>query len=173
MRILLLSITILCGNGSFDHGPLYSMGSRFVYWIQLTVVFFNKNSFSFSLLTIAFLFFNQETLTDANYHAFFLLTVEILTRHWEKQILSMKFSELGAIRFDRDLRSISGYLGSQAEFGDMREKFQRLQQISTLLNLDEVCPFFLKFGVISCAFSLLTDCVFCVLFIFCLGRGPR
>lgn len=51
----------------------------------------------------------------------------------------MRFSELGAIRFDRDLRSVTAYLGSQAEYGDMREKFQRLQQISTLLNLDEVC----------------------------------
>lgn len=68
--------------------------------------------------------------------------MEILTRHWEKQILGMQFSELGAIRFDRDLRSVSAYLGSQAEFGDMREKFQRLQQISTLLNLDEVRRFY-------------------------------
>lgn len=64
--------------------------------------------------------------------------MEILTRHWEKHILSLRFSELGAIRFDRDLRAVSGYLGSQVEFADAREKFQRLQQISTLLNLDEV-----------------------------------
>lgn len=64
--------------------------------------------------------------------------MEILSRLWEKQILSMRFSELGAIRFDRDLRSVSSYLVSQLEYGDTREKFQRLQQISTLLNLDEV-----------------------------------
>ncbi|KAF8309865.1 COG4 transport protein-domain-containing protein [Cantharellus anzutake] len=79
----------------------------------------------------------QDTLTGGNYHQFFLLTVEVLTRHWEKQILTMRFSELGALRFDRDLRSVSGYLSTLAEFGDGREKFQRLQQISTILNLDE------------------------------------
>jgi len=76
-------------------------------------------------------------MTSENYHHLFLLTVEILTRHWEKQILAMRFSELGALRFDRDLRSISGYLNTLTELGDAREKFQRLQQISTILNLDE------------------------------------
>jgi len=50
--------------------------------------------------------------------------------------MGLKFSELGAIRFDRDLRSITTYLASQTAFGDVREKFTRLQQISTLLNLD-------------------------------------
>lgn len=90
------------------------------------------------------LVYRQETFTDANYHAFFLQTVEIFTRLWEKQILSMRFSELGAIRFDRDLRAISSYIASQVEFGDTREKFQRLQQISTLLNLDEVRDWFIS-----------------------------
>jgi len=50
--------------------------------------------------------------------------------------MGLKFTELGAIRFDRDLRSITTYLGSQTAFGDAREKFVRLQQMSTLLNLD-------------------------------------
>jgi len=79
----------------------------------------------------------KDILAPSNFHGFFLLTVEVLTRHWEKHILGLRFSELGAIRFDRDLRTISGYLSSQVELGDAREKFQRLQQISTLLNLDE------------------------------------
>lgn len=46
--------------------------------------------------------------------------------------------KLGAVRFDRDLRAIIAYLASQTTFGDIREKFLRLQQISTLLNLDAV-----------------------------------
>jgi hypothetical protein len=33
------------------------------------------------------------------------------------------------------------YLTSQTVFGDIREKFVRLQQISTLLNLDSVRSF--------------------------------
>ena len=48
------------------------------------------------------------------------------------------FSQLGAVRFDRDLRAITTYLSSQTAFGDVREKFVRLQQIATLLNLDQV-----------------------------------
>jgi len=50
--------------------------------------------------------------------------------------MGLKFSELGAIRFDHDLRSVTAYFSSQTAFGDVREKFTRLQQISTLLNLD-------------------------------------
>lgn len=46
--------------------------------------------------------------------------------------------QLGAIRFDRDLRAITTYLSSQTAFGDAREKFLRLQQLSTILNLDNV-----------------------------------
>ena len=46
--------------------------------------------------------------------------------------------QLGAIRFDRDIRSVTTYLSSQTVFGDVREKFTRLQQMSILLNLDNV-----------------------------------
>lgn len=46
--------------------------------------------------------------------------------------------QLGAIRFDRDLRAVTAYLSSQTLFGDVRDKFTRLQQISTILNLDTV-----------------------------------
>ena len=55
-------------------------------------------------------------------------------------------SQLGGIRFDKDLRAMTAFLSSQTTFGDIREKFQRLQQISTLLNLDEVRDFFLGEG---------------------------
>jgi hypothetical protein len=51
--------------------------------------------------------------------------------------------KLGAVRFDRDLRAITTYLSSQTAFGDVRDKFVRLQQIATLLNLDQVRPNFL------------------------------
>ncbi|KAG8949049.1 hypothetical protein FRC00_008335 [Tulasnella sp. 408] len=78
----------------------------------------------------------KDTFTERNYRAFFSLAVEVLVRPWEKHILSMKFTELGAIRFDKDLRSITAYLSTQTAFGDTREKFLRLQQISTILNLD-------------------------------------
>ncbi|KAH7318031.1 COG4-domain-containing protein [Rhizoctonia solani] len=74
----------------------------------------------------------KDTLTEENYHAFFTLAVEVVVRPWEKYIMGMKFTELGAIRFDRDLRAIIGHLS----VGGARDKFTRLQQVSTLLNLD-------------------------------------
>jgi len=78
----------------------------------------------------------KANLSHSNYRAFFTLAVDVIIRPWEKAILNMKFTELGAIRFDHDIRSVMTYLSSQTAFGDAREKFQRLQHISTLLNLD-------------------------------------
>lgn len=78
----------------------------------------------------------RETFTEHNFQTFFSLAVEVLVRHWEKMILSMRFTELGAIRYERDIRSVANYLSAQTSFGGAREKFTRLQQIGTILNLD-------------------------------------
>ncbi|KAI0086670.1 COG4-domain-containing protein [Irpex rosettiformis] len=78
----------------------------------------------------------KDTFTESNYRLFFGLTIDVLVRPWEKFVAALKYTELGAIRFDRDLRAVTTYLSSQTAFGDIREKFLRLQQISTLLNLD-------------------------------------
>ncbi|KAK0210472.1 COG4 transport protein-domain-containing protein [Desarmillaria ectypa] len=78
----------------------------------------------------------KDAFTDRNYRMFFGLALDILLKPWEKFLMGLKFTELGAIRFDRDLRSITTYLSLQTAFGDAREKFVRLQQMSTLLNLD-------------------------------------
>jgi hypothetical protein len=95
----------------------------------------------------------QDSLTDANYRMFQTMAVEAVVRPWEKAIVGMKFTEvlhsphgnensrisqLGAIRFDHDIRAVVTYLSSQTAFSDAREKFQRLQHICTLLNLDMV-----------------------------------
>lgn len=78
----------------------------------------------------------KATLTDGNYQHFFSTTVEVLVRPWEKMVAGMRFTELGAIRFDRDVRAVVNYLSTQSEYGGARDKFTRLQQISTVLNLD-------------------------------------
>lgn len=102
----------------------------------------------------------QDTFSEANYRLFIGLVLDVLLKPWEKTVMSLKYTEvnfslisegfkliilplqkLGAVRFDRDLRSIIAYLASQTTFGDIREKFLRLQQISTLLNLDAVRSF--------------------------------
>ncbi|KAI9456239.1 COG4-domain-containing protein [Lactarius psammicola] len=79
----------------------------------------------------------KDSLTENNYHLFFGLALDVLIRPWEKLVSSQKYNELGAVRFDRDLRAVTTYLSSQTAFGDVRDKFVRLQQISTLLNLDQ------------------------------------
>ncbi|KAI0328076.1 COG4-domain-containing protein [Cubamyces sp. BRFM 1775] len=78
----------------------------------------------------------KDTFTESNYRLFFGLALDVLVRPWEKFVVSLKYSELGAIRFDHDLRAVVAYLSSQTAFGDIRDKFVRLQQIATLLNLD-------------------------------------
>ncbi|KAI6038964.1 COG4 transport protein-domain-containing protein [Pisolithus marmoratus] len=82
----------------------------------------------------------KDMCTESNYRVLFGLALDTALRPWEKHILTMHFSELGAVHFDRDLRSIIAYLSSQTTFGDVREKFVRLQQISLLLNFDNVRP---------------------------------
>ncbi|KAJ3877469.1 COG4 transport protein-domain-containing protein [Lentinula edodes] len=78
----------------------------------------------------------KDSFTEANFRILFGLVLDTLLRPWERFMMGFKFTELGAIRFDRDLRSVTTYLSSQTAFGDGREKFARLQQMSTLLNLD-------------------------------------
>ncbi|KAH9820724.1 COG4 transport protein-domain-containing protein [Melampsora americana] len=81
----------------------------------------------------------QTGLTPNNFHQVFSATVNMISRPWETQIRNMKFTELGAMRFDRDLRSISSYLSNQTSFGIslINESFIRLRQISMLLGLNE------------------------------------
>ncbi|TCD62614.1 hypothetical protein EIP91_006628 [Steccherinum ochraceum] len=78
----------------------------------------------------------KDAFTDSNFRLFFGLALDVLVRPWEAFVKGLKYTELGAIRFDRDLRAITSYLSSQTAFGDVRDKFIRLQQISTILNLD-------------------------------------
>ncbi|KAH6918869.1 COG4 transport protein-domain-containing protein [Coprinopsis sp. MPI-PUGE-AT-0042] len=80
----------------------------------------------------------KDVFSENNYRMFFGFTLDLILRPWEKHVVSLKYTELGAIRFDRDLRAITSYLSSQSQaaHGDVREKLLRLQQISTLLNLD-------------------------------------
>ncbi|PFH45270.1 hypothetical protein AMATHDRAFT_71881, partial [Amanita thiersii Skay4041] len=78
----------------------------------------------------------KDFFTENNYRLFFGMAIDALLQPLEKAITHMKFSELGAIRFDRDLRAVISFLTSQIAFGDVRTKFARLQQMSMLLNLD-------------------------------------
>ncbi|KAK0537604.1 Golgi transport complex subunit 4 [Tilletia horrida] len=77
----------------------------------------------------------RNIFSEANYDAFIVTALEGLVRPWEKLVMGMRFTELGALRFDKDIRGLSTYLASQTAVG-VRNKFARLQQISYVLSLD-------------------------------------
>lgn len=78
-------------------------------------------------------------MAESSYLAFFSLAVNGLVRPWEAHVRGLRYTELGALRFDKDLRGVTGHLAGQTPLGTgtMRDAFARLQQMATLLNLDE------------------------------------
>ena len=87
-------------------------------------------------------------LTPINYDGFVTnVTVEV-TAQLEKVVMKAKFSRLGGLQFDRELRSLVSFLTSVTTWS-IRDKFSRLLQISTILNLEsveEVTDVFEHFG---------------------------
>lgn len=60
----------------------------------------------------------------------------MLANEWERVVTSLTFTELGALRFDKDLRSVLSFMADHTPWG-IRDQFLRLQQISYVLNMDE------------------------------------
>ncbi|EPQ26441.1 uncharacterized protein PFL1_06089 [Pseudozyma flocculosa PF-1] len=73
--------------------------------------------------------------TESNHNTYVNMALDALLKPWEGMVMGMRFSELGALRFDKDIRGISTFLASQTSL-PVREKFTRLQQISYVINLD-------------------------------------
>ncbi|KAJ3319595.1 Golgi transport complex subunit 4 [Blyttiomyces sp. JEL0837] len=78
----------------------------------------------------------KKTYTERNYNQTMAHTVDSLTKEWERIIATMKFNQLGALRFDKDHRAVSSHLSSITQWVT-RDKFARLAQISTILNLEK------------------------------------
>jgi len=75
-------------------------------------------------------------LTESNYALLFNAATDVLVQEWERTVSALTFTELGVLRFDKDLRSIVGFLADHTPWG-IRDKFLRLQQISYVLNMDD------------------------------------
>ena len=101
------------------------------------------NRFASNLSKITSLY--KKYLTEYNYNNMFLNMVDHLFKEWEKHILTLKFNSLGATRFDEDLRSATAYLATLCSWS-FRDKFTRLNQICTILNLDHVQEIFDYWG---------------------------
>ena len=63
------------------------------------------------------------------------MALDALLKPWEALVMGMRFTELGALKFDKDIRAIMAFLESQTTL-PVRERFSRLQQMSYVLNLD-------------------------------------
>lgn len=73
--------------------------------------------------------------TEANLNTYVGMALDALLKPWESLVMGMRFTELGALKFDKDLRAITAFLETQSS-SPVRDRFSRLQQISYVLNLD-------------------------------------
>ncbi|PKI84926.1 Golgi transport complex subunit 4 [Malassezia vespertilionis] len=78
----------------------------------------------------------REKLTQHTYAFLFAMAVDAIVQPFETGVLQMRVTELGALRFDKDVRAMLAFLGAQTPWG-VRDKFARLQQIAYVLTRDE------------------------------------
>lgn len=76
-------------------------------------------------------------LTSANYESLVSIIVAEVAGQLEKDILKSEFSRMGGLALDKEIRTLVGYL-SRATSWSVRDKFARLIQMATVLNLEKV-----------------------------------
>lgn len=79
----------------------------------------------------------KDILTDANYDAFVAMVTAEVTQRLEKVILKSTYNRLGGLILDKEMRTLAGYLTTSTSW-TVRDKFARLTQIATILNLEKV-----------------------------------
>uniref|UniRef100_A0A1B6DE98 Conserved oligomeric Golgi complex subunit 4 n=2 Tax=Clastoptera arizonana TaxID=38151 RepID=A0A1B6DE98_9HEMI len=79
----------------------------------------------------------KNKLMSSNYDALVSILVTEVTNQMEKVIMKSQFNRLGGLALDKEVRSLVSYL-SNATSWSVRDKFARLTQIATVLNLERV-----------------------------------
>jgi len=79
----------------------------------------------------------EDNFTPTNFDTFVHAVVGITLKKFEKLLLQKQVSQLGALQFDKDFRAVSTYFSSKTQ-RTVRDKFARLTQMSSLLNLEKV-----------------------------------
>ncbi|CAH1779240.1 unnamed protein product [Owenia fusiformis] len=79
----------------------------------------------------------KASLTGSNYDRLVSELTNEVTAQLEKDVKKTTFNRLGGLQFDKDLRSLVGYLTSVTTW-TIRDKFARLTQMATILNLERV-----------------------------------
>ncbi|KXS10025.1 COG4-domain-containing protein [Gonapodya prolifera JEL478] len=80
----------------------------------------------------------ENTYTENNFAATMNHVLDYVAKEWQKHILAnLRFNQLGAIQFDKDVRSLAAALSAMTTV-NVRDKMARLTQISNLVNLERV-----------------------------------
>jgi len=76
-------------------------------------------------------------LTEANFDGLIHNSLRHITAQLERAVLQKRFSQLGGLQFDKDLRCIVSYYTGITK-RTIRGEFARLLQMASLLNLERV-----------------------------------
>ncbi|KAH9293511.1 hypothetical protein KI387_037050 [Taxus chinensis] len=79
----------------------------------------------------------QLTMTTNNYDSFVHLIIDFIVKRLEVIMTQKRFNQLGGLQLDRDARTLVGHFSSMTQ-RTVRDKFARLTQMATILNLEKV-----------------------------------
>ncbi|KAL8494828.1 hypothetical protein ACS0TY_019128 [Phlomoides rotata] len=79
----------------------------------------------------------QPAMTPSNYDTFVHLVIDFIVKRLEVIMMQKRFSQLGGLQLDRDARMLVSHFSSMTQ-RTVRDKFSRLTQMATILNLEKV-----------------------------------
>ncbi|KAK9130037.1 hypothetical protein Sjap_010524 [Stephania japonica] len=79
----------------------------------------------------------QPLMTTNNYDLYVHLVIDFIVKRLEVIMMQKRFSQLGGLQLDRDIRTLVSHFSSITQ-RTVRDKFARLTQMATILNLEKV-----------------------------------
>ncbi|KAI4328981.1 hypothetical protein L6164_021291 [Bauhinia variegata] len=79
----------------------------------------------------------QPLMTANNYDTFVHLVIDFIVKRLEVIMMQKRFSQLGGLQLDRDTRALVSHFSNMTQ-RTVRDKFARLTQMATILNLEKV-----------------------------------
>ncbi|KAM1675417.1 hypothetical protein FF1_040947 [Malus domestica] len=79
----------------------------------------------------------QPLMTANNYDSFVHFVIEFIVKRLEVIMMQKRFSQLGGLQLDRDARALVSHFSGMTQ-RTVRDKFARLTQMATILNLEKV-----------------------------------
>ncbi|KAF8391623.1 hypothetical protein HHK36_023929 [Tetracentron sinense] len=79
----------------------------------------------------------QPAMTTHNYDSFVHLVIDFIVKRLEVIMMQKRFSQLGGLQLDRDARALVSHFSGMTQ-RTVRDKFARLTQMATILNLEKV-----------------------------------